>query len=65
MICGSDPVCDLEALGVAVAWIRDMPYSVVWLPDDRIAILNARVPRRRLAEALEEYLPEMLDGHRA
>lgn len=58
----TDQLPDLEALGVAVAWIRDMPYSVLWLPDDRIVILNARVPRRRLAEALEEYRPEMLAG---
>lgn len=40
---------------------RVWSYSVIWLPDDRIAILNARVPRRWLGEALEEYLPEMLE----
>ena len=60
-----DPLPDFESMGVGVAWIRDMPYNVLWLPDERIAVLNASVSRCRLGEALQEFLPEMRAGRDA
>lgn len=57
-----DPLLELEALGVTIAWAADMAWSVVWFPAERIAVLNARVPRQYLREALGEYLPEVATG---
>jgi hypothetical protein len=50
------PVSQLESLGITVAWAREMPWPVLWLPDEGVAVLNASTPRQHMAEALTRLL---------
>lgn len=47
-----DALESLTNKGITVAWASDMEYRAVWLPDERIAVLNARVSRETLAADL-------------
>lgn len=47
-----DPLDNIDLSGVAVAWTQSMERTVIWLPDDAIAVLNASVPRQRLADEI-------------
>jgi hypothetical protein len=52
----SDPLRQLSDLGITVAWARDMVYGAVFVPHQRIMVLNAQCPRMELAQAVDEAL---------
>lgn len=48
-----DPIARLTAFGISVAWAATMPYTALWLPTERVAVLNSQVSRSELvAEVL-------------
>ena len=57
----TDPLAILYDLDVQVAWCQSMPWQVLWLPEERVLVLNAQEPRARLAvEALKMVTPDVV-----
>jgi hypothetical protein len=52
----ADPLVSLSDLNVITAWTQRMPKTLLWLPDQRIMVLNASVPRETLAEHVTQAL---------
>ncbi len=58
----TDPLAILyDVEDVQVAWCQSMPWQVLWLPEERVLVLNAQEPRARLAvEALKMVTPDVV-----
>lgn len=50
---GADPLQELADADITIAWTHDMEFSVLWLPDERVVVLNAQIPRSDLAADVE------------
>ena len=61
MTSPADPVEAINALGVTVCWISDMRRSGLWLPDQRIVILNAQLDLEEILSAVQALLPQMTE----
>lgn len=54
-----DPLTFILDLDVAIAWAQTMPWQVLWLPTERVLVLNAQESRVVLAvEALRLMMPD-------
>lgn len=53
-----DPFQAFEEAGVSVAWASSMPYTALWLSEQRVLVLNARLPRDLLYEEARVLLRE-------
>lgn len=51
-----DPLAMLSEIDVTVAWTRNMPWPVLWLPEEGVAVLNASIPRQRLADEVTSLM---------
>lgn len=54
----TDPLAFLAASGVAIAWVRDMEHSALYIAEDRIMVLNSQCPFEELGEAVSSLLSD-------
>lgn len=55
----TDPIEILLDLGITVAWAREMRWRALWLPDEKVVVLNASIPRQELAAEVRRLLPSL------
>jgi hypothetical protein len=58
-----DPLILLSELGITVAWARDMGWCALWLPDERVLVLNASVSRDVLAAEISDLVTDGPSSH--
>lgn len=51
------PLDELAALDIPIAYVRRMRHSALWLPRQRIVVLNAQRTRTELEQAIRQVLP--------
>lgn len=52
----------LDDAGVAIAWVRTMPHSALYLEEDRIMVLNSQCPWATISEAVGALLSDEHEG---